>query len=74
MSKPVAPHRWFTGWRSAAARAPQDDPADLGTAFGLDMSLGDETLPHAPPEPAPAAAGRSPGWVQRLTLRRRPAY
>ena len=58
--------RWYTPWRSHVAR--QDDWADQGTAFGLDMSLG----------PVAAAASESPpprqpgtGGVQRLTARRR---
>jgi hypothetical protein len=38
MNKAVIPSRWFSGWRTAD-RPMQDDPADLGTAFGLEMSL-----------------------------------
>ncbi len=38
MPKSDTPRRWFGLW-PAAARRPQDDPADLGTAFGLDLSL-----------------------------------
>jgi hypothetical protein len=64
--KAASPQRWFSGWRSTA-RSAQDDPADLGTAFGLDMSM-----IETPPEPPPAAE-RRPGWVRRLTLRRRSA-
>jgi hypothetical protein len=67
MNKPAHPHRWFTGWR-VAARPPQDDPADMGTAFGLDLSM------HTPEESAPATASRPPqGWVQRMTSRRKSA-
>jgi hypothetical protein len=58
--------RWYSLWRSPAAR--QDDWADLGTAFGLDLSMG----PDAPATPAPTEAKpRSTGWVRRLTTRRR---
>ncbi len=66
-SKAGTPNRWFTGWRFAE-RAPQDDPADLGTAFGLDMSLDPDWA-----EPAAPPVARPPGWVQRLTARRRQA-
>ena len=70
MPKSAAPRRWFGHWR-AVERSARDDPADLGTAFGLDLSLsemGDE-LPAAP-----AAKANKSGWMQRMALRRRPAY
>ncbi len=70
MDKSDAPRRWFGLWR-AAERTPQDDPADLGTAFGLDLSLselGDEL-----PSPPPSLQGKV-GWIQRMTPRRRPAF
>lgn len=68
MSKAAPPQRWFTGWRvpAAGAVAPAHDPADLGTAFGLDMSLLE--LQHAPPPRAPQAAPRA-GWMRRLAGR-----
>lgn len=49
-----------------AAAAP--DAADLGTCFGLEISLGPaaDALPAAP-----ARRLRAPGWVQRLTSRPR---
>ena len=66
MHKPAHPHRWFTGWR-AAPRALEDDPADLGTAFGLDLSM------QSPEEAPPPNESRAPqGWVQRMTTRRKP--
>ena len=69
MSKAATPHRWFSGWR--AHEIPVDtDPADLGTAFGLDLSM-DEL--HPQPAPAVAPAARQPGWMRRLTNRRKPA-
>lgn len=68
MNKTAAPHRWFASWR-AERRAPQDDPADYGTAFGLDMSM----LDAADTEPPPLPVARRPGWVERLAARRRPA-
>jgi hypothetical protein len=48
-------------WRSARA---VPDPADMGTCFGLEMTL-DEPPADAPP---PASATRP--WWQRLSRRR----
>ena len=59
MPKSDTPRRWFGLW-PAAARRPQDDPADLGTAFGLDLSLdelADDTSP-AVASPVDGAGGR----------------
>jgi hypothetical protein len=44
--------------------APELEPADLGTAFGLDLSLlpPDDTESQASPDTAPN------GWLQRLGL------
>ena len=67
MSKAAPPQRWFSGWR-AAPRPVQADPADLGTAFGLDMSMMDSLN-----EPAALPVPRRPGWAQRLGLQRKPA-
>ncbi len=66
--KAVRLQRWFSNWRSAARPAPDTDPADLGTAYGLEMSL----LEH-PVEPAAPVAARRPAWIRRLTSRHRPA-
>jgi hypothetical protein len=66
--KAVHPQRWFSIWRSADRPAPDTDPADLGTAFGLEMSMLD-----SPVEPAAPAATRRPAWMRRLATRRRPA-
>ena len=65
-TKAATSNRWFSGWR-LAARAPQYDPADLGTAFGLDMSL-DPDWGGAQQPAAPVTRPR--GWVRRLTTRR----
>jgi hypothetical protein len=65
MTKAATPTRWFSAWRPAA-RVVQDDPADLGTAFGLDMSMIDD----APPPAAVPAERRGSGWAQRLGWRR----
>jgi hypothetical protein len=67
MNKLASPYRWYTPWRPAAD--PLDDPADLGTAFGLDLSM-------APPAGATGLDDATPdphrgGWVQRWVARRR---
>jgi len=70
MDKSDAPRRWFGHWRTVE-RSPQDDPADLGTAFGLDLSLSD--LGDELPAPPSALEGKV-GWMQRMMPKRRPAY
>lgn len=62
--------RWFGFWRSADPRSRQD-PADLGTAFGLDLSLS-RLAEDLQARPAPAA--REQNWMQRVLARRRPAF
>jgi hypothetical protein len=66
--KVVHPQRWFSIWRSADRPAPDTDPADLGTAYGLEMSM---LAPQA--EPAAPVAAHRPAWISRLTTRRRAA-
>ncbi len=68
MNKPEHPRRWFAGWR-ASIRPAEDDAANYGTAFGLDLSL---RQPHAAPV-APAEAKPPPGWMRRLSMRGKPA-
>jgi hypothetical protein len=79
MNKAATASRWFSGWRTAV-RPMQDDPADLGTAFGLEMSLNEaaaeaaENAATTPPTTAAAAAAagsRRQGLMQRLTGRRK---
>ena len=53
MSTAFAPQRWFSQWRAMAAQ-PRPDPADLGTAFGLDQSFSAD----------PATVG--PRWAETL--------
>ena len=65
MTKAATSTRWFSAWRPAV-RVVQDDPADLGTAFGLDMSMVDD----APVPPTPAPGRQAQGWAQRLGWRR----
>jgi len=66
MNKAAPSNRWFSGWRGSQ-RPVEDDPADLGTAFGLDLSL--KELVHEPQPQEPTA--RRPGWIQRLAARRK---
>jgi hypothetical protein len=65
MTKAAKSKRWFAGWRTAA-QPDAHDPADHGTAYGLELSLPD-TLPLA--VPLPKEAGRSSGWMRRLSPR-----
>ncbi|MFN9746329.1 MAG: hypothetical protein ACK57B_11860 [Betaproteobacteria bacterium] len=62
-----SPNRWFAAWRARPLPAPAPDPADCGTAFGLELSLPNSeaatTGPAAPPQ----------GWRERWVRRRRPA-
>lgn len=51
--------RWYHPWRDEPA-APADDPADLGTAFGLDLSL------QRAHESGSAPAETDTGWLPHL--------
>jgi hypothetical protein len=68
MNKRAAAKAWYLPWRAQDARRP-DDPAELGTAFGLDMTLQAEAAERE----AAALPVRRPGWLQRLSIRRRSA-
>ncbi|MDP1900216.1 MAG: hypothetical protein Q8K96_07160 [Rubrivivax sp.] len=67
MANAVNSNRWFSG-RRAEGRPVEVDPADLGTAFGLDLSL-----TEVPDAPSPPAEERRAGWMRRLADRRKPA-
>jgi hypothetical protein len=59
-----APDDWFLARWLSGGVAPEPEPADLGTAFGLDISV--QPLPA---EPAAAAADVHPGgWLERMRL------
>lgn len=66
MSKPTPPARWYAPWR--ARSADRDDPADYGTAFGLDLSMQRVAELDRMAAIAPSAQ-RS--WVPRWAARRR---
>jgi hypothetical protein len=65
MSKIPTSRRWFQMLRARPARAL--DPADLGTAYGLDLSI------EAAADPAPASTRPAAGWWHRVMPRRRSA-
>jgi len=69
MNKPASPPRWYQPWRQAEARVPPADPADLGTCFGLELSLSAEPAPTQ----TTAEATRRGGWMQRFSAKRRAA-
>ncbi len=71
MHKSDTSRRWF-GLRRAVGRPAQDDPADLGTALGLDLSL--SQLPDDAARAPPAPLRDRDGWMQRLRARRKPAF
>jgi len=70
MKKAASPARWYHAWQSRRADADADDPADMGTAFGLDMSIPDDTV--VPPPGGPAAP-RDSGFMARWNKRRNAA-
>ena len=57
--------RLFFGERRR--RVVEEDPADMGTCFGMEMSL--EPDPPAPTAPEPQSE-RESGWWQRLGSRK----
>ena len=68
MPHPAPTARWYTPWRNRTVK--RDDPADYGTAFGLDMSLEPLSELEGAAQTAPAAR-RS--WVPRWATRMRAA-
>jgi hypothetical protein len=68
MTRPHSSPPWYAPWRSAAEPSAADDPADLGTAFGLDLSL--DPMPRAADDAA-AAPEDDARWVQRPDARRK---
>jgi hypothetical protein len=69
MSKVTRTRGMLQRWLSRPAPA-FDDAADLGTAFGLEVSL---DQPGQVPVLAAPAPSRAPGWVRRHVLRHRAA-
>lgn len=56
--------RWFAGWRGRGTPGGRDDPADQGTAFGLEMILLSQAEALAPVS-ASQPARRAPWWRRR---------
>ena len=69
MNKAVTPHRWFHGWR-ASQPGVEVDAADLGTAFGLDLSLNE--IAHEA-QRASTPPSRRLSWLRHLTAKRPPS-
>jgi hypothetical protein len=70
MSKAETTSRWYAPWRQASSHE-QDDAADMGTAFGLDLSVASEFQQTLDAPLASASAPRREGWIKRLTQRGR---
>ena len=66
MNNPPSPLRTFLLGRARQAPAALD-PADMGTCFGLEMTLDQPPLPAVE---GPAVGG---SWWQRLSMRKTPA-
>jgi hypothetical protein len=56
-------NRWFAAWRARPLPAPAPDPAECGTAFGLELSM--PGLEPTPPVPAAPPQGWRDLWARR---------
>ena len=64
MNQPTRSFSLFDRWRRRADDSMLSEPADVGTAFGLELSM----LPDDEPAPtAPTGAPGGTGWWRRLT-------
>jgi hypothetical protein len=70
MNQAPTPMRLFRFLRSRSKTSAQDDAADMGTAWGLDMSFDPPPEAAAPVPPLPAMHR---GWLRRLAARRHAA-
>jgi len=64
MSESSKPHRLFDLWRRRADEAGTAEPDDVGTAFGLELSMLPDDEPSAT---QPTGAPGGTGWWRRLT-------
>ena len=62
--------RWFTAWRTRERVAAPLDPADCGTAFGLELSMQPDA---AGPVPTRRSGAPRPSWRRRLAGRSGPS-
>ena len=69
MKKAETPARWYHAWQPHRADL-DDDAADMGTAFGLDMSIADDV---APATSNSTAKRRDAGFMARWNNRRKTA-
>lgn len=67
MKKAASPARWYHAWQPRRTEV-GDDAADMGTAFGLDMSIPDDIPETTSVTPA---ARREPGFMARWNNRRK---
>ena len=63
MSESTNPFRLFDRWRRPADDSMLSEPADVGTAFGLELSMLPDDEPSAT---APTGAPGGTGWWRRL--------
>lgn len=64
MSEPGHPLKLFDLWRRRADDPALAEPADVGTAFGLELSMLPDDEPAAT---APTGAPGGTGWWRRIT-------
>ena len=69
MKKAESPARWYHAWQPRRAET-DDDAADMGTAFGLDMSIPDDV---AEPLAGGPATRRDSGFMARWNNRHKTA-
>jgi hypothetical protein len=70
MKKAASPARWYHAWQPRRGEV-DDDAADMGTAFGLDMSIPDDLDQTATINAA--AKQRDSGFMARWNNRRKTA-
>lgn len=61
---------WYARWRRAERPSFDDDPADHGTAFGLELTLVDQGEPRGAPQDDGSAASIRRVSRLRWSLRR----
>ena len=64
MSEPGRTPKLFDLWRRRTDDSPRSEPADVGTAFGLELSMLPDDEPSAT---ARTGAPGGTGWWRRLT-------
>lgn len=67
LPRPTMPSFWRRRARPVEQSAALIDPADMGTCYGLEMSL---RAPNAMPEAPRARPGEGPAWWERAEVRK----